>query len=143
SMGSTGTSTERNYGLEKILYRIRRNVWFHLRVWIHLVRKAHAWRVYGSPRALATGSRLWQSFFMACFRAHRDVVLFYAAYCEVRTCRWPPEMCPVGTFRCAGLRGRPSDHLRCATNHQYDPLGLERGCLGAIRGRWRNHWRDL
>jgi hypothetical protein len=42
----------------------------------------------------------------------------YAALCEVRTRRWCGHMCSVGSLRCADLRGRPSDHVRCATDHQ-------------------------
>src|SRR4030095_4168580 len=52
------TLTERNYELEKILYRIHRSVCFPLCVWIHLVRQFDAWCASGSARALATRSRV-------------------------------------------------------------------------------------
>src|SRR5437899_3742141 len=83
-MESTRTSTERNYGLEKILHRIRRSVWFSLPLWIPLVRDAHAWRASGSPNASANQTRLP----VADFWSHRDGILSDAALRKLCPC-WP------------------------------------------------------
>src|SRR5262249_23953798 len=111
---STRTSTERDYELEKILYRLLRRIRFHLRLWIHLVRRAHARRAPGSLNAFSTQAQ----FPMATLGTYRDGVLFYAALCEVRTRGWRGDMCAIGPLRCAGLRGRSSDHVRRATDYE-------------------------
>jgi len=57
-MGLNETSTQRNYELEKILYRIHRSVRFPLRIWLPLVRDAHAWPASGGANAFASRSRV-------------------------------------------------------------------------------------
>ena len=44
-LGVNKNRNRRDYGLEKIFYRIRCSVWFYLRVWIPLARNAYARRV--------------------------------------------------------------------------------------------------
>src|SRR5213078_1165454 len=136
---STRTSTERDYGLEKILHRIRCSVWFSFPLWIHLVRDAHAWRASGSPNASTKQTRLP----VADFRSHRYGILSYTALCEICPCWRRRRVREAGNFGGVGICWCRSDHVRSTAADHEDPLRLDRWGLGPIRNCGRNHWRDV
>src|SRR5262249_57793909 len=92
-MGSTGTSIERNYGLEKILHRIRGRVWLPLSVWLPLVRDADARCASGSTGSLSNRSRVQAAFPVACFGKYRDGFLPDASMRSLRSGRPPRFVC--------------------------------------------------
>ena len=142
-MGGDKNRTERNYGLEKILHRIRCSVWFHLPVWLLLVPA----RAHGAhqevPALWRTEADFGNHFSTLIFWAHCDGILPHASLCTFCPWRWPRRMRDACDSDRADICRRLPDYFRGTAADDQDPLRLDCWRLDPILGCRRNHRRDL